>query len=336
MATTRSIKQRIAAAENFSVVETLARMVEGKLDPEDIPEAVQFATKWSGMDPSNSLVVSLRSLRRDLTFGAASAGGATVGSPRNFDAESLRGFSVTADAGLDVFVAPEGNTPSIPVVDTPPVAAFVASEGGAVPDSDAVFALRTGTTYTGGVRCNVSRKFLLSTRPEVKALVSRELLSACGRLIDKAVLQGNGSNEPTGLLTVSGVHDQAGASLAWAGIAAMFKAVADGGARDEDRRFIGASAVRELLQKREKATGSGIVWSGGAIDGVPASVSRECPAGTLFLGDWSQMTAMIHGGIRITVDPRVSPSGTHRLVVMFDLAVEARQPAAFSRATSVT
>lgn len=332
----RSIRERIYNAENFSPSETLRKMVLEEINTEDLPERVQHNTKWSGLNPALSMVVDPRDLRRDLNFGTSSAGGATVGSPRAYDANSLQGFSTTNDAGVEVNVTEAGNSPSIAVVSSPPVAAFVASEGAAVPDSDAVFLLRTGTTYTGGVRCNVSRKFLLSTRPEVKALVSRELLRACGRLIDEAILQGNGTTAPTGLLTVAGVHDQAGASLAWSGIAAMMKAVGDGGAKDESRRFIGTTAVRELLQKREKAAGSGMVWSGGAIDGVPAHVSQQCPTGTLFLGDWSQITALIHGGITLMVDPRVTPGGTHRLVVMFDLAVEVRQAGAFSRATSIS
>ena len=327
-----------------SVPEIIAALVEGEKGwPELLPESIYRATHdtedgFSGRNGRRCVRLPFDYVMRDLNVGVAASGGNLVGSPRMGHTPSLMGFSVLADAGARVIDLGAGeNPPGLPTITTPPVAGWVADEFGDVPQSDTVFGLRNVSPKTCGFWFKVTRRLLLQGGPAADELLRTEILRAIGRGIDKAALQGTGSGgQPLGLNGISGVHAQAGATLSWAGIQNMLEAVTNGGARDSSVRFIGTSGVRELLATRERAAGSGLVWDGASIAGRPADVSLECPAATLFAGDFSNLCIAVHGGLSIQVDEQRQVDGSARIIALTDVDVFATYAAAFSRATSIT
>ena len=335
----------------MNLIETIAEVHStGGGDRDLWPAEVLFESRLRSLEKDVSvgamrdgrygwLSAPLDYVARDLNIGTPTAGGNLIGSPRKLVGASLRGFSAVADAGATVLsFGASTNAPSYPSTTAPPVAGWVASEGGDVPqDSNFTVGLATVSPRTLGLWFRISRRLLLLGGDAADELIRQEIMQAIGRGIDKGVLQGTGSSgEPLGLNGVSGVHAQSGTSLAWAGIQNMLEAVGNGGARDADIRFIGTPAVRKLLAQRERAAGSGLVWDAASISGRPADVSLQCPAGTLFAGDFSQLVVSVHGGINLVVDRMRATDGSARVCAMVDMDVQAPYPAAFSRATSIT
>jgi HK97 family phage major capsid protein len=311
-------------------------------DSDDYPHEVTKATRESaagfGNERFRSVRLPLNWVMRDLNVGSAAAGGNLVGAPRANHTESLRGFSNVADAGAQTVVFPEGSNPiGVPGVSAPPVAGWRTDEFAVFPESEMAFNLANVAPKSAGFWFRVSRRLLKMAGPAGDALIRTEVMKALGRAIDAAALQGSGTaGQPTGLASLAGVFNQPGASLSWAGVQAMLEAVRLAGGRDRSIAFIGAPGVARALSTRERAAGSGFVWDGGLIAGRPADVSLECPAGGLFVGDFSRMVVAIHGGLQLTVDAVPATNGSVRMVAAVDADIVVQFPAVFARATSVT
>jgi HK97 family phage major capsid protein len=275
--------------------------------------------------------------RRDLTANTGGEGGYGVLTGVDYLSPALRGFSVTADAGVSV-IPLNRNITGIPFESTSAVAAWSASEGAAPSSSDPTFGLAPVTWCSVGFATNVSRKFLKQGGTAAEQLLRTAALNAIGRGVDKAVLAGSGSSgEPEGLATISGTISESGTSLGWSGLQNIRQAVADTGARDADCAFVATPAVRELLATRERASGSGIVWGEGKIDGHPAHVSAECPSASLFYGPWRDIRVLILGGIVFQLlKPYFSTSGMHRVQVFAEVAIVIPRPGSFAKSTSIT
>lgn len=311
-----------------------------------LPRAVHLATKAADPEerqrqlgiPGQSLVIPLDLLTRDLNLGTATAGGNLVGSPRATAAPTLGGASLVEALGASIMVLPQGNVPSIPAVSGAVTAGWVSGEGQPVGQSEPTFGLRSVSMKTVGAHAVFTRKLLKAAGPGADRIVTEEMVKAISRALDAAALGGSGSGgQPTGLASVAGTHAQAGTALAWAGIQNQIEAIGNAGVRDDAIAFVGTSAVRKLLSQRERAAGSGLVWDGRSIAGFPAVADVGCPAATLLVGDWSQLQIVIQPGVQFIVDCYTfSTTGAVRVVALLDVEVQVLQPAAFSKATSIT
>jgi hypothetical protein len=185
-----------------------------------------------------------------------------------------------------------------------------------------------------------SRQLMLQANAE--AFVRAELLAAAGSVVDAAVLAGTGaSGQPTGLLSASGLSTQSGTSLSWAGLLAMKATSAARGARDDALGVIATPAVRQLLEGRERAAGSGFIWGDGRCAGMPAFAATQMSAGTLLVGPWPRVVLGLFGaGLELTINP-FDPSGFKagivqaRVLLSLDVGIAA-DPAAFVKSTSIT
>lgn len=346
------ISQRLArTGGRFETLTDLLAAVhdDGDVPMERWPREIEQATRrlqavkdvWFGATADSRVArfgVPLDALTRDLNVGTATAGGNLVGSPRVDAGGALRGFSVVADAGCTVMTyAASENPPGLPTVATPPAAGWVTAEGGAVPVSDAAFGLRSVGAKTVGLATRVTRRLMAVGGQLADTVIRRELMAALGRAIDRAALQGSGTNgEPLGLTGISGVFGQVGTSLGWAGIQNMLEATAAAGARDANVRFIASPDVRKLLAAREKAAGSGVIWDGATVAGRPADVSQESPAAGIFCGDWSKMFIIMQGDATVVVDRLRVTDGSALLILMVDVDIVVPYAGAFARAVSVT
>jgi len=271
---------------------------------------------------------------RDMTAAGVSGSNYLVGSDIQPAVDVLRAVSATAAAGATVLPDLKGDAP-IPRVTASSTAYWLTNEATDITESQPTVGQLSLTPKTVGAFLQMSR--LLHLQSEADALVRREVLATIGEALDLAALNGPGtSGQPTGLLNTAGIQTQSGTSLGWAGIAAMQRLAAV--ARAEPTAWVSAPAVRELLQKREVATGSGMVWTDNRMAGAPAITSTSVPAATLITGDWSNLVLGIWGsGVNIEVDPFSGfTTGIIGVRCLLTADVGLVHPAAFVVATSIT
>jgi HK97 family phage major capsid protein len=329
----------------------LGRTIAALADPNNrditaaLPESVVEATRQSEhgfsapRGPGSAVVVPAGQFFRDLNLGTATAGGNLVADPRAPGLDALRGASVVLDAGVSVRELPLGNPPGVPFISGDPTATWAASESGAVGGSEPAIGLADFTPRTVGLHFTMTRKLINGMSPANELLVRRTAARALAKAIDAAVLQGAGStSEPQGLATLAGVNVTSGTSLSWTAIQAMVAACLSAGVHEDRIRAVGAVGVRQLLGAREAVSTSGrYIWQAGACGGVAAMPSTEAPAGSLFVGDFSNIHLALHGGITLIVDAfTYATSGSVRVVFMMDLDILHPRPSAFARALSIT
>ncbi len=274
--------------------------------------------------------------QRDLTAASASGGGYLVNTDNQAARDILRPWSVTARAGVEIETGLVGNV-TIPRTTVKSTPGWLPTEGGSATPSQPTFQQIALTPKNIIIVIPFSRQ--LSLQSNAEAVVRRELTRTIATGIDQAVLAGTGTGgQPTGLTNTAGVNTETGTSLAHAGVVAMKRKVADANAPDEAIAFLGTPAVRELLEKRERATGLGFIWDDDRVASRPAYASADVPTGTLIAGAWSEIYLGIWGaGFVVEIDPSTyftSAVIQARLIVSCDIAV--RTPAAFCRASSVT
>ena len=299
-------------------------------------EAVQEYARQAGInhDPQRPYIPF--SEFRDLSKGVASAGGYLAGSETPDAVDILRPFSVTARAGITIETGLQGDQ-VIPRTTTKTTPAWLSTEGSQVTASTPTLQQIACTPKTVAVLVNFSRQ--LSKQANAENFIRRELLRTIGAAIDSAVISGGGIEQPTGLLSTS-IGTETGTSFAQANAVSMKRKVADANAPDEYISFIGTPTVRELLEKRERASGSGFIWDDDKVASRPGYVSTDIPASTLICGAWPSIWLGIWGsGFVIEVNPYDSTgfkSGTIQARILVSMDVCILHPAAFCKAESIT
>ena len=272
---------------------------------------------------------------------AASGGGFLIGSDVEPVEQALRGLSVVVDAGIDVRGGLVGDT-TIPAETTPLVTHWLPNETTAVSGSTPTLAPIPMTPHMLGVSFDVSRLLLRLSGIGLDDYCRSAPLRAIGGAVDKAILQGSGADEPTGLISAAGIGTQAGTSFALSHAVAAREGVALASTNDPAVSWIGHPTLRKLLGARQRFTGvDSALWDNDLIDNRPARVTVNCPATTLICGDFSLITLGVFGpGPAVEVSQTTSQAAfmaaitSMRVIVGIDSAV--RQPAAFFTTTSCT
>lgn len=299
-------------------------------------EVVEDAAAHAGrsFNPARP-VVPLELLTRDMTAAGVSGSQYVVGAESMAPADVLRPYSVAVRAGVTVLPGLRSNI-TIPRVTTAASAEWLAGELDPLSGSQPALGdvgmtpkiCGSLTTYTKQLRVQ---------QDQLEAFLRSHLLMTIGRAVDVAMIGGSGSaGEPLGIVGTSGVGAESGTSLGWAGIIAMQQAVADAGS--EPTAVVATPAVRKLLQGREKAAGSGLVWDGATVGGIAAFATAACPAGTLVVADWTQAVLGIWGdGPEIALDEFTGwASGKITMRVLLSVDTALLHPASFSVSTGVT
>lgn len=301
-----------------------------------------------GVTPKG-IMIPLDVLKRDLTVGTPTAGGNLVGT--NLMAGSfidlLRNKMAVAGMGATVLNGLVGNI-AIPR-QSGGASSYWVAESGAPTESQATFDQVSMSPKTIGAFSDMSRKLLIQGTPDVEMLVQRDLAMALALGIDLASIAGTGtSNQPTGILSTSGIGDVAGGTngLApdWSHIVDLETAVAIDNADIGSLGYLTNAKVRgKLKQTYTNATyGDMPVWAGSEMNGYRSVVSNQVPSnldkGTstgvcsaIIFGNWSDLIIGMWSGLDVTVDPyTASTSGTVRVVALQDVDIAVRHPESFS------
>ena len=316
--------------EPFNVARMLLALSEERFDGPEF--SVLRRTLGDAFNP-RAPIIPLAELTRDLT--ASGSGGYLVPTDTPAPQSLLRTYSVVAQAGVTILDGMVGNG-TIPIVTARPTITWVPDEATPL-NATAASIGSAAVTPKQAAALTVASGQLLRQSPYAEPLIRQQLLEAAGLALDTAVLAGSGADgQPLGILNTSGIGTQSGTSLAQAGVVHMKKLVADSGAQDEGMRFIGSTDARELLEKRERATGLGFIWDNGKVASLPAYATTVMPAATLLCGEFSKCLATVWG-VQVLADPYSEfRTGKVQFSVRMLVDVAVAQSGAFCKSASIT
>lgn len=293
---------------------------------------------------------------RDLTVGVPTGGGNLVATELLGSSfiDLLRNAMVLDRLGVTMLPDLNGNI-AIPS-QTGAATGYWLAESGAPTESAQTIGQMTLSPKTMGAYTDYSRRLLLQSSVAVEAFVRADLASVLGQTLQLGAINGSGaSNEPTGLLNISGIGSVAGGTngLAptYAHMVDLESAVANANADVGNLAYLTNSKVRGTLRKTQEfastngkpvwtsmpgARGVGDVLGYEAItsNAVPSTLTKGTSAGVcsaIMYGNWADLVIGLWGGLDILLDPYTgATSGTRRVVALQDCDVNARHVASFS------
>lgn len=286
-------------------------------------------------------VVPWRALAgRTLTTTPGASGGYLVSAePRGELELLLQPYSLLAEAGAHLLDAPAGvGDYAIPVEKSAITGAWITPGTTSATASDSVLGQLPLRVRTFVAVVEHALQLDAQAGPLLDRVLGGVLLSAAGAAADAAAISGAGGAEPTGILHRSDITAQSGTSLSFANVCTMKKNVLAAGAREARLRWLGAPDVQEVLSKRERASGSGMVWEDGKIADVPAVATSRVPAGYLVLADWSTLYASFWNG-GPSIETSASPgfnTGVLTTRIALNVDIGFANPGAVTYAASVT
>lgn len=249
--------------------------------------------------------------------------------------DALRNQSSVMAAGARMLGGLSGDV-KIPRKSAASTAAFVDGEGTAVAESEMTVGQVSLTPKTLGAFTDVTRQLLMQSSLDIESLIRDDLAKSIAIAIDKAGLEGSGSNgNPTGILNTTGVGTVtafAAANPTFAEAVSLETEVAGANALNGNLAYILPAAMNGGLKTTAKDAGSGqFVSQGGQINGYNAIVSNQATAGNLYFGNFDDLLIGMFGGLDIVVDPyTASTTGTVRVVAMQSVDVAVRHAASFA------
>lgn len=228
----------------------------------------------------------------------------------------LRARMITRGLGARVLSGLVGNV-SIPGLKASGTAEFIA-ENAALTGGDHEFRSVTMSPKHVGALTEFSRNMLLQTSPDIEQLIRADFADILAQGLDRASIQGGGSNEPTGILETASIGSFDGST--WAGV---LGALEDLGVANADFGSLGW-AMNAKIQRKLRSTlkvsgdaGAGFIMeSPTELAGYRAAVSNNVPSNlesadspstndnsALIFGNWSDLIVGYWSAVEILVNP---------------------------------
>lgn len=325
-------------AQRFSMIRAIRNVSENKnLEGAEL-EAYQEATKEaraaqvsaSGVIRVPSFLMRMDQLkgmeqRADLSVGTDTAGGYTV--PTNIGelVPILQPKLVTRSLGAQFLTGLQGNL-TLPRNNSDVSFAWE-GENTDADQTDVAFDTVALTPKRLAAFTVIGKQLLFQSSIDVENLVRSRMNFGVQKAIDSAAINGSGSsNQPTGLLNISGVNSVAlgtdGAVPTWANIIKLETEVAVDDADMGRLAYLTTPAIRGLLKGVEKASNTAqFVWTDdrvgdsrmGQLNGlnaftstlVPSTLSKGASTGVchaIIFGNWEEMVIGQWAGLDITLD----------------------------------
>jgi len=328
--------------ENFSLMRAINAMANSEFHAGKSYEAgvcQAAAVAQGGTHDPQRAVIPWGVFARDLVVSTPSRGGNLVASNTVEAIDVLRPFSVVAQMGVTTSENLVQNL-LIPNVSTATTGNWLADETSAITATGPVTGVTVSAPKTAGAIIKASFNFMRQS-DQAEPFIRRQLLAAMAALLDAAVLQGTGAaGQPAGLSIVDGVGEQSGA-VTRENMLDILATLGAANVNDANIKFLSTPAVRRILQGRARlaSTDSQTLWTDdNKVVGRPANVTTDCPAATIFAGDWSQILVALWGsGPVIEVDPYSAfTTGAVQVRVLMHCDVNFLKPKAFVRHISAS
>ena len=294
---------------------------------------------------------------RDLVVGTPTAGGNLVATDLLGSSfiELFRNAVLFDELGVTMLTNLSGNI-AIPR-QTGGATTYWVAENGAPTESQQSVDQVSGTPKTVGCYTDYSRRLLLQSSVDVELFVRSDLALQMAQEAFRAAINGSGtSNEPTGLLNISGtgavVGGTNGAAPTYDHIVDLESAVANANADGGRLAYLTNTKVRGKLRKTQEfaSTNGKPVWTsapGGAgrvgemlgynaytSNAVPSNLTKGTSSGVcsaIAYGNWAELLIFMWGGLDLMFDPfSLSTTGAKRLVALQDMDVNVRHATSFA------
>ena len=243
----------------------------------------------------------------------------------------LRNQSSVMQAGARILSGLQSDV-KIPKKATASSAAWLATEGANVAESEPTFSQISLSPKDLGAFTEVTRRMIQQSTLDIEALIRDDLAQAIATAMDLAALAGTGtSGQPTGIKNTSGINTvDFGTAVdlvpTFAQVVQMETEVAADNALQGNLAYILPAQMYGALKTVEKASNTAqfVIEPGGTMNGYKTIVSNQCVAGNLYFGNFSDLLVGMWGGLDVLVDPYTnSKSGTIliRAVQTMDVAV---------------
>lgn len=249
--------------------------------------------------------------------------------------DNLRAQAVVGQAGATFLTGLQGNV-DIPKKTASATFSWLADDG-SVSDTDLTLGSVSMSPKTVAGSVAMSRRLLKQSSPAIEALIQSDLSMGAALAIDLAALAGSGaSNQPTGIVNVTGVNTQTVADITngyptWAELVGFESAVAADNALMGSLRYITTSAVRGGLKITAKDSGSGIfLLNDGEANGYGVLVSNQLTAQRIIFGNFADLLIGMWGVLDLMPDTAAkAASGGLVLRAFQDIDIAVRHAESF-------
>jgi HK97 family phage major capsid protein len=269
--------------------------------------------------------------------------------------DRLREALVIQRMGARVLNGLVGNV-GIPSLTASATGAWVA-ENTALSASDPQFGFVTMTPKHVGALTEVSRNMVLQSSPDIEQILRDDFASLIARAIDSAAIKGGGANEPTGVLSASGVTEVPGGTNglapSYANVLALVSTLAN--ANVSGTGFVTNTKVVAKLAtvlKSTADTSSNFILESpgeGALAGFPMGVSNLVPSNlvkgssgavcsALIFGAWSDLLLGYWSAFDLLVNPYESTAytkGNIQVRAMATADVQLRHVESFAKTSDI-
>ena len=280
-------------------------------------------------------------LKRDMTVGTDSAGGYLRATDNINFIEMLRNRMVAFQMGATRLSGLVGNV-TIPKQTAGATAYWLSTEATAITEGNQTFGQLALTPKTVGAYTEVSRLLQLQSSPDIDMLVMNDLAQQVAIAADKAVLNGTGGEQPTGIIGTAGIGGFTGTTLALAALLDAQADVAGNNALSKTCGYVTTPTVAALLMARQRFTSTDSpLWEGnlndGKVLGFKAMSSANIPTGDMIFGDFAQVVVGEWGVLELAINPAANfPAAITGIRATYTMDVGVRYAGAFSVATSIT
>jgi HK97 family phage major capsid protein len=225
---------------------------------------------------------------------------------------------------------------------------FSGDGGDSITESNPTFeAITLSPKFVGGL-VTVSYRMMVQTGNAIDGIIERDLMGMIAEEIDQKALQGTGSsNQPTGLLNVSGLTD-----AGWGRGTSPLSEPDDFNIRDAvylEKLLIDAKALRgnlsflfdpasyQSIQSRTDSNNQTIFdLDNGrrSLLGYSVAATSHMPSNTVVFGNWSEFIMANYGGVALAIDDGGTnfAKGTRAIRAIMPIDFNVRHVASFVKA----
>ena len=253
---------------------------------------------------------------------------------------ALRDASAVLRAGATVFPDLVDNV-KIPKATGVSSAAWIATEGGSVGESEMALGSITMSPKTISAYTDITNKMLANSSLSIENLVRNDLAAGIGKVIDTGALAGSGSSgQPTGIDSQTGVNSITLATAStptWAETVNAESLVLADNVPFNRPGYLTTSLIVGNLKTTAKATNQAvfIMDDDGRVNGHDVTISNAVAAGYLYFGMWADLLVGLFGSIDILVDPyTTATSNSTRIRATQFCDINVRHAQSFTKASA--
>lgn len=301
------------------------------------------------------IVLPPHMMRRDLVTGSPANGSNMI--QTNILGDSFIDALFAQSAILDQCTTLTGNVGdiAIPKMTSGSSAAWY-TETGQLTESSPVIGQLSLAPKTVAAFTEVSRRMIQQGSTDVESLLRRDMANQISSAIDSVIIQGGGTNEPTGVLETTGIGSVAmgtnGGSITYAALVDLVKEVALDNALNGNLAFVTNSkviaAMRQTSRQASGIEGNFILNEENTLLGFPVLSTNNTPSdldkGTstgvcsaVLFGNWADVIVGFWSNLEVLVDPYTKADyNLVRIRTVTDIDVGIRHPESFSAIQDVT